>query len=440
MPETDMSDVLKALEIGPLKKEDFDRYYVETKEARGVDVARKLKKYFLRTKGRPKKVIFSGHRGSGKSTEIERLTRDIKDEFLVSTYSIEDNLDKSNVTHIDILFENVHTLCRDAIEKEDLKINEKIIEKFNEFMKEITVEKIDTSKLEASAGAEAGAGANAFLLNFMMKISSVLKSSHETREVVREKFDPRIEEFVTNANHLIIDIKNKLREKYDKERDILIVIDDLEKVTSFEKARELFRDYGGQLTRLDCHVLYTIPIELLFSEHRDAICGFFDQEVILPSIKIDERDGSPYRPGRDALKRIIEKRMELSLFEDGEETLNRIIENSGGSLRDMFRIIIESSLEADEKIRPEDVDKAILLLENKFSKAMVTRERDDMDFDTLIGKLKEVDESKDSIPDEVLVNLLYRGFVIEYNGEGWYGVHPMVKNAIIRKWPDKWKQ
>jgi len=431
-----MSDVLKAMEIGPLKDRDFDRYYVETKEARGDDVAEKLKKYFLRTKGRPKKVIFSGHRGSGKSTEIERLTRGIKDEFLVSTYSIEDNLDKSNVTHIDILFENVHTLCRNAIEKEGLEIDGNIIERFNEFMKEITTEKTDTSKLEASAGAEAGAGANAFLLSFMMKISSVLKSSHETRKVVREKFDPRIEEFVKNANDLIRDIKSKLKEK----RDILIVIDDLEKVTSFEKAKELFRDYGGQLTRLDCHVLYTIPIELLFSQHGEVIRGFFDQEVVLPSIKIDERDGKPYRPGRDALKKIIEKRMDLSLFEDGEETLNKIIENSGGSLRDMFRIIIESSLEADEKIRPEDVDKAILLLENRFLRAMVTRERDDMDFDTLIEKLKEVDESKDSIPDKVLVNLLYRRFVIEYNGEGWYGVHPMVKNAIIRKWPDKWKQ
>jgi len=132
--------------------------------------------------------------------------------------------------------------------------------------------------------------------------------------------------------------------------------------------------------------------------------------------------------------------MELSLFEDGEKTLSRIIENSGGSLRDMFRIIIESSLEADEKIRPEDVDGALLLLENRFSKAMVTREQYGPDFDTLIKKLKEVDESKDSTPDEVLVNLLYRGFVIEYNGEGWYGVHPMVKNAIVRKWPDKWNQ
>jgi hypothetical protein len=49
----------------------------------------------------------------------------------------------------------------------------------------------------------------------------------------------------------------------------------------------------------------------------------------LPMIKVKNQDQSPYEKGFNALKEIVEKRMDLALFES-PELLKLLIEKSGG--------------------------------------------------------------------------------------------------------------
>ena len=60
----------------------------------------------LRTHRQPPKCFFSGHRGCGKSTELNRLAADerIKQKFFVVKYLARDVCDINNLNYVDVLF------------------------------------------------------------------------------------------------------------------------------------------------------------------------------------------------------------------------------------------------------------------------------------------------------------------------------------------------
>jgi len=66
----------------------------------------KLKRALLREHRQPPKYFFSGHRGCGKSTEINILAEDdeINQKFFVIKYSVKDVCDVNNLSYIDVLF------------------------------------------------------------------------------------------------------------------------------------------------------------------------------------------------------------------------------------------------------------------------------------------------------------------------------------------------
>jgi hypothetical protein len=67
----------------PLEGAELDTLYV----ARPYAPLEALK-VFLQVTDEPVKVLFSGHRGSGKSTELRRLARDLEKEFYLVSFSV----------------------------------------------------------------------------------------------------------------------------------------------------------------------------------------------------------------------------------------------------------------------------------------------------------------------------------------------------------------
>ena len=51
----------------------------------------------------PQKVLFSGHRGSGKSTELSKLSLELADQFYIIHYSIKTILNLFDLTYVDVL-------------------------------------------------------------------------------------------------------------------------------------------------------------------------------------------------------------------------------------------------------------------------------------------------------------------------------------------------
>lgn len=107
-------------------------------------------------------------------------------------------------------------------------------------------------------------------------------------------------------------------------------------------------------------VIYTFPIGLSYDVRFSAMESYFVTKT-LPMIKIETIENQPFEDGIDIIKEIVGKRTDLSLFDAG--VLERLIQYTGGSLRDLFHVINTSAKRAErrdsEVIIMEDAERAL---------------------------------------------------------------------------------
>lgn len=72
-----IEDMIKVFDPFPLKdEEEFERFYVKTYAARGADAVKHMALGLRLSSNIAMKVLFMGHRGSGKSTELFLLKQE----------------------------------------------------------------------------------------------------------------------------------------------------------------------------------------------------------------------------------------------------------------------------------------------------------------------------------------------------------------------------
>ena len=138
-------------------------------------------------------------------------------------------------------------------------------------------------------------------------------------------------------------------------------------------------------------------------------------------IKIEKINSEPFPEGIDIIDKIVQKRASSALFE--EDVLKKLIQYTGGSLRDLFHAINSSAKRAErresETISMEDAERALEEL-----KTSLTRRIEKKDYDFLLNIYKG---NKELIEDkEMLLKMLQASVVLEYNGKRWHNVHPLV--------------
>ncbi len=173
---------------------------------------------------------------------------------------------------------------------------------------------------------------------------------------------------------------------------------------------------------MPAHVIYTFPIALSYSAMFRSVSDYFRTEI-LPMIKIKQINGDVYLPGIEAIKNILSLRFELSLFK--EKALNRAIMSTGGSLRDLFKILADAATRAgrrnSEIIELEDVNIAL----NKLSSTL-TRMIETNNYKLLI-KIHESEIEKQKIENrDNSLELMQAMVLLEYNTKRWCDVHPLV--------------
>lgn len=185
-------------------------------------------------------------------------------------------------------------------------------------------------------------------------------------------------------------------------------------------------------------MVLTIPIQLIYHADYLLLEGTFDEAEVIPMIKVRDETGNDFEDEKNVLKDILEHRIDLALFE--ENCYDMAIKYSGGSLRELFRIINEASLNEDEDIiRKATMEKAILHFKDIFSSRI--QERDDdvkITFDEYLDSLFEIDGGNKRQPakNHALLDLLRTRSVMKYNGEGFYDTHPLL-DTFIELYRDK---
>lgn len=160
----------------PLKGEELERWYVDTVAGRGDDPVKSLKRRLLAEPDGHLQILFSGYRGCGKSTELNKMARDIADRFLVLNYSVYE-LDPVTVNYVELFILTMEKLF--ALSQEyHLGIRKEFLESVNAWRQSSEIENV--RELAGTTGAETGAEVEAsvpFLAKFFAKLRAEARYS-----------------------------------------------------------------------------------------------------------------------------------------------------------------------------------------------------------------------------------------------------------------------
>jgi hypothetical protein len=413
----DLSEILKVTQRKPLTGGDFDNFFVNTDEARGYQAALLLADYLHNLKETPQKILFTGHRGSGKSTELWRLQQQVKDVYFPISFSVHQHLGLVNLEYIDLLFLVMERIYSSAREN-NIFIDEDLLQNILRWVEDTT--EIRTKDQKAGIEVEAGATTPKFLSALFARVKGILHMSNETRVEIRRKIKPRIAQLVERCNLLLEAVNNQLNKT---KKRTLVIVEDLDKIST-ATARGIFCDNAEVLLQMDTHIIYTIPISNFYSRDIAEIRRSFDRQEVLPMIKVKDKNKKFYTPGKNAIKEILQ-----------EDAVMYILEKSGGCLNDLFEMLLNGALEGIRNKKVFDKELAEIgakRIKRFYEMALSTNPEGDIHPDQYFEKLKEVYQSdtKKISADPVTMDLLNSLALLEYNEERWIEVHPLVVDIM----------
>jgi hypothetical protein len=217
----------------------------------------------------------------------------------------------------------------------------------------------------------------------------------------------------------------------------------LDRIVPFEQENgrtnheQIFVDYSDQLTALDCDVIYTIPISMVYSpSFLEARNRYGTDAQILPMIMVKTPGGEISQAGLDKMKDFINKRvyliaktsmslgLESDIFES-PEVLQQLCLMSGGHVRELLLLLKPTLMRSGSlPISQRAVRRAMSDVSNSYGMTM-----DDSEWEILA----KVHHSKSIKKDDAHRKLLFRLCLLEYRYQTeenltkcWYDVHPLI--------------
>jgi hypothetical protein len=244
----------------------------------------------------------------------------------------------------------------------------------------------------------------------------------------------RLPELVDHCNRLLDVCNQTLFDKTGKEW--ILVVEDLDKTgISPQQLQELFIQYGTVFQDLRVNMIFNIPVWLAYSPEANRLP--FERHMIHDTPVFGPKH-APHEEGRAAVQAVLEARVLPALFAEGQMT--RLIVASGGNLRDLFELARDAGEGASLRnppatiIGPEDATKAInrMRREYRMKLGQSPYDAEQIPYSKKSAKLRAVYDGTpdDDVPDPVLYSLLRGRAIQEFNGEGWYGVHPLVVDIL----------
>jgi hypothetical protein len=278
------------------------------------------------------KLFLSGHVGSGKSTQINKLAADpaLREAFSVVVLRIDAGL----VAFLDAA--QLLVLMAGAVF--DFGQQERLL---TEDARWKTVLRDLDAKIYGSAGVDAKEGVTSAELNlFFVKIRGDLKLSEQRRRQFRDLGETQQSVLLDLLKALTLDVESSLM-RQGRHHSLLLLVDDLDKVRGPEQQRDIFDKNLDLLFIVPFRALYTVPTGVILGPSRAPLRR--DVEHLYPVRVLDKApDGfDPERaflPGSDVFfRRALDQRIEPALIDDASARLAVIY--SGGVLREFFRLL-----------------------------------------------------------------------------------------------------
>jgi hypothetical protein len=430
-----------AIRLDPMPLGPTDPRYVPLDLGRDTGELRELETILrnaARTPNAFAKCAFIGARGSGKSTYLLHLEAELQQERLFTPVHIYlDPSLESDCDYADLFLWIADQIAR-QFQAAGHPLSDALLSRFAEWYAEKSFSDSSEWKKEIGLTTEAEAGSKTGLPGiFSLKLLARLKSMIVGSETSRREIRKRVQNYATELRGLMDDLLDHAREVLRDAGEptrLLIVQDNLDRISPSEKARHLFEFGGDMLVNIRADIVFTAPVAMKLASF--DVGRVFPHVVTMPNVKVRLRDGSIHQPGIDSLTRLIERRLSSLVFEDAS-VARFLAEKSGGSVRDLIRLLDSAQLKAqvagkervdqasaEEAVRKLGLHRARLLIpESVYHPILVQIARTKAPF-ALAGDATASPETVKAAR-EFFAELIGNGTVLEYNGnDSWYDVHP----------------
>ena len=260
-----LKEAYRVCDVKPLKASDMD-YYVPF-EARQDAIIGVHSVLAIQEPGEFTSILFTGHVGCGKSSELNCIADHWQQGYLVVPLQVEDETDVNDLEYTDlylVIIKQVE-LC---LRRSGVKFDPQLLTSFEDWFKEITKETEETVERSVNVAAEASLGSEApFLAKFLVKVMAQIKGGSKDKVTIRQTLAREVSRLKTDINLLLRDGAQKIRAKFPDKKGFLLILDGLDKCPS-DVATRLFVDYAAQMRELSCTLIYTVPIATLYSSRK----------------------------------------------------------------------------------------------------------------------------------------------------------------------------
>ncbi|MGF1569615.1 MAG: ATP-binding protein [Nodosilinea sp.] len=399
------------------------RYYIDFSTVRDGDIVLELERKIVRlARDRSTTQLFTGHIGCGKSTELFRL----KDRLGARRYEVvyfesDRDLEMADVEISDILLTIAHNVSA-HLESIGIVARATYLKSLFQNLSDTLRTPMEISDVSFSAG--------------IASITASAKQSPDMRSQLRQYLEPRTKNILAAINNELLAPANEKLQQQGKNR-LVVIMDNLDRIDSAPKApgrlqsEYIFVDRGEQLKQLDCHMVYTVPLELMFSNDLVRLANRFGANPqVLPMVPGVNRQGQPDERGLALLRQMVlirafpdlnvNQRIDAvgAVFDD-IATLDRLCRVSGGHMRNLIRLL-DGCLRKQDPPFPRDILEAVIRNERDSLMGLVS----DREWDLLLQAV-----SRQDVQGDEDYNILVRSlFLYEYrDGQGrWFGINPLL--------------
>lgn len=357
------------------------QYYIDFSAVRGSNLIQKLGRTIIFSEDEPTCQLVTGHIGCGKSTELSRLKNELE-------------LKGFHIVHFKS-FQSFQGLDRPYIDISDILLV--IARQVSQSLEAVQI-KLQPTRFQ-----------------HILQGAANLLSSDILEVINQELIEPAQQQL-----------------KQQGKAGLVTIIDDLDRFGT--QYKYLFIDQGEQLKKLKCHLVYTVPLVLMFSNDKENLTNRFGSDPqLLPMVRVQERDGSLCQEGIALLRQMVlarafpdvelEERLSLiSEVFDTPETLDRLCQVSGGYLRNLL-VLLNSCFTKDDLPWSRDLVERLISKRRNLLSMTFTRQEWKL--------LAQVVQQKTVSGEEEYQTLLRSLFVFEYRDaeEGWFDINPVLAEA-----------
>lgn len=368
---------------------------------------------------KPTCQLLTGYIGTGKTAELLQLKIELEQElFHVVYFDAKNDVDLADLD-IEILMIVIAQRIIQSLEASNINISEQFCTHLLSALSELP----EISPISLGLG----------------QLIPALKSSVKLRNYLRHILASCNYQLVPTINEKLLAPAIEQLQSQGK-KGLVVIVDGLDRLDSprnvwgCHQYENLFIEKAAQLRELNCHMIYTFPLGLVFSEEYVVLQQRFGvTPILLPMIPVQHRDGRECEQGMGLLRQMVlvrsfpklqpeERLKRITDVFDSAETLDRLCRISGGNLGTLLEMLNRCFEEGELPLSRTSVEAVI-----RESRDSLVVAVDDHEWELLVRVAKER-----RLTEEAADEILRRSrFVLEYEDDRgrWYDVNPLLLEA-----------